>query len=119
MFEVRYYFGGFRVCIRWLPIKRIGGASFTNPHVSVAAVFTCTAIRPVNSNPSRNLIPKNEIIWHMQSPPCAMQLRCHNAATRTRPSGSAIQSVRTFAIRLVTTVLSMLKRSLVNADFWS
>ena len=87
MFEVHYYFGGFRVCVRWLPIKRIGGASFTNPHVSVAAVFTCAAIRPVNSNPSRNLIPKNEIIWHMQSPPCAMQLRCHNAATRTRPSG--------------------------------
>ena len=106
MFEVHYYFGGFRVCVRWLPIKRIGGASFTNPHVSVAAVFTCAAIRPVNSNPSRNLIPKNEIIWHMQSPPCAMQLRCHNAATRTRPSGrGAIQSdaltVRTFAIRLV------------------
>jgi hypothetical protein len=89
MFEVRYYFGGFRVGVRWLPIKRTGDASFTNPLVSVAAIFTCAAIRPVNSNPSRNLIPKNEIIWHMQSPPCAMQLRCHNAATQATSTTTA------------------------------
>src|SRR5271154_4277701 len=69
MFEVRHYLRGLRVCVRWLPIKPVGGASFINPHVSAAAVFTCPAIRPVNSNPSRNLIPKNEIIWHMESPP--------------------------------------------------
>ena len=68
MFEVRYYFGGFRVCVRWLPVR--GNITrLINWSVACAlAEFTYLAIGPVNTNPTCNFIPKNEIIWHMRSP---------------------------------------------------
>ena len=41
---------------------------FINPPlVHALAVFTCRTIGPVNTNPTYNLIPKNQIIWHIRS----------------------------------------------------
>ena len=66
MFEAGYNLAGFHACVRWLPI--VGSTkSFINPPLAHAlAVFTCPAIGPVNTNPTYNLIPKNEIIRHIR-----------------------------------------------------
>ena len=74
MFEAGYNLAGFRVCVRWLPIR--GNITpFVDTAVAHAlAEFTCSAIGPVNTNPTCNFIPKNEIIWHMRSPTFAYRL---------------------------------------------
>jgi hypothetical protein len=68
MFEAGYNLTGFRVCVRWLPIRGRGTSFINSPLVHALAVLAYLAIGPVNTNPTYNLIPKNEIIWHIQSP---------------------------------------------------
>ena len=68
MLEGGYNLTGFRVCVSWLP-SRGNVTHFTNtPVAHVLAEFTYLSIGPVNTNPTCNFIPKNEIIWHMRSP---------------------------------------------------
>src|SRR5260370_41806219 len=73
MCEAGYNVAGFRVCVCWLPIIRRATSFINPPLVHSVAVFTCLAIGPVNTNPTYNLIPKNEIIWHIQPPAGAYQ----------------------------------------------
>jgi hypothetical protein len=67
MFEAGYNLTGFRVCVCWLPIRGRAMFFINPPLVHALAVFTCRTIGPVNTNPTYNLIPKNEIIWHIRS----------------------------------------------------
>src|SRR5260370_32067312 len=71
MFEAGYNLAGFRLCVCRLPIIRRATSFINPPLVHAVAVFTCPAIGPVNTNPTYNLIPKNEIIWHIPSPAAA------------------------------------------------
>src|SRR5580704_10898750 len=91
MFEAGYNLTGFRVCVRWLPIRGRDTSLANSPLVHALAVLTCSAIGPVNTNPAYNLIPKNEIIWHIQSPTFA------EAGGFLPPMRHASSSVRTFA----------------------
>src|SRR5260370_41303692 len=82
MCEAGYNVAGFRVCVCWLPIIRRATSFINPPLVPAVAVFTCLAIGPVNTNPTYNPIPTNEIIWHLQSPAGAYQ-QCPEAQRGT------------------------------------